>query len=511
MKLLFRRAGLKLNTVLIVSGDKQVRQTIRHGICRSGVLPGILMECFEGKMALEILMEQKVDMLITELELPDMEGLKLLKQAKLTAAIKTIVIGGRDDFYDAVELLRLRVKDYILKPVDEERLSSLFLQMEQELEEEQKKAEHILELERQQLKYLLMFYSQMTDQEIAEMIEQSKDLLPVGGFQVCCTRPLDDLEECNRKLSEYEKYIERKKYLCLGEVRGQRVILVPQEFCKPLLMDELYGCYVGISSVYCELIKLPKAYEEATFARKQAFCQCIHKYFYCSEDEEKDSNDTIKKVEDSSMRRIAQMLGTEKRKEAVKRLEYILFLGKKGKVFPDCLEHAIQVLIQELVVTFRNILSEDQELLKFQNMYQYGCLENWQKEFEQWSILFYQKLQKEFVDDGNKLKVQQAVEYICQNYQNDLNMAVVSNYVSMNYSLFSYSFKQYTGRNFVTYLKELRLGEAKRLLEETDDRITEISRKIGYENVKHFMKTFKEAYGVSPTEYRKNVQYKEES
>ena len=85
-------------------------------------------------------------------------------------------------------------------------------------------------------------------------------------------------------------------------------------------------------------------------------------------------------------------------------------------------------------------------------------------------------------------------------------MAVVSNHVSMNYSLFSLSFKQYTGMNFVNYLKMIRIGEAKRLLEETDEKIIDISQKVGYENEKHFMKTFKSVCGVSPSEYRKNMQ-----
>lgn len=87
-------------------------------------------------------------------------------------------------------------------------------------------------------------------------------------------------------------------------------------------------------------------------------------------------------------------------------------------------------------------------------------------------------------------------------------MAVVSNHISMNYSLFSHVFKQYTGKNFVNYLKELRIQEAKRLLEETDMRIIEISLAVGYENEKHFMKLFKAVCGVSPTEYRKNVMLK---
>ena len=69
-------------------------------------------------------------------------------------------------------------------------------------------------------------------------------------------------------------------------------------------------------------------------------------------------------------------------------------------------------------------------------------------------------------------------------------MAMVSNYVSMNYSLFSIEFKNYTGMNFVNYLKEIRIKAAKRLLENTELRIQEVGKMVGYENDKHFMKIF---------------------
>lgn len=78
----------------------------------------------------------------------------------------------------------------------------------------------------------------------------------------------------------------------------------------------------------------------------------------------------------------------------------------------------------------------------------------------------------------------------------------------MNYSLFSFVFKQYTGSNFVNFLKDIRIEEAKRLLEETDMKVIDISMKVGYENEKHFMKIFKSSCGVSPTEYRRNMMFK---
>ena len=58
--------------------------------------------------------------------------------------------------------------------------------------------------------------------------------------------------------------------------------------------------------------------------------------------------------------------------------------------------------------------------------------------------------------------------------------------ISMNYSLFSIKiFKEYTGVNFVNFLKEIRINQAKALLENTDWKIQEIASKVGYENEKN--------------------------
>ena len=118
---------------------------------------------------------------------------------------------------------------------------------------------------------------------------------------------------------------------------------------------------------------------------------------------------------------------------------------------------------------------------------------------------FCGKAAEDFSDYENKQKIRQGVQYIQQHFREPLNMAVVSNHVSMNYSLFSLLFKQYTGGNFVAYLQKLRLDEAKRLLETTDWRVNEIGRNVGFSDEKHFLKVFKSAVGMSPTEYRKSA------
>lgn len=59
--------------------------------------------------------------------------------------------------------------------------------------------------------------------------------------------------------------------------------------------------------------------------------------------------------------------------------------------------------------------------------------------------------------------------------------------------------------NFVDYIKTIRINKAKRTLEEIDEKIIDISKMVGYDNYKHFMKTFKLYCGVSPSKYRENI------
>lgn len=105
-------------------------------------------------------------------------------------------------------------------------------------------------------------------------------------------------------------------------------------------------------------------------------------------------------------------------------------------------------------------------------------------------------------------KMRKAVDYIRQNYGNPIDMAEVSNYVSMNYSMFSSTFKEFTGENFSAYLKKLRIEKSRRLLGNTDMNINEIAGKVGFEDARHFAKVFKELTGMTPTACREEIRQK---
>ncbi len=104
-----------------------------------------------------------------------------------------------------------------------------------------------------------------------------------------------------------------------------------------------------------------------------------------------------------------------------------------------------------------------------------------------------------------KDKIESAVNYINKNYKADINMAFVSNRVSMNYTYFSESFSEIMGMGFADYVKLVRVNAAKKLLETTDMRIADISIETGFKEDKHFIKTFKAIAGITPGQYRSKI------
>lgn len=109
-------------------------------------------------------------------------------------------------------------------------------------------------------------------------------------------------------------------------------------------------------------------------------------------------------------------------------------------------EDNMTALIEAVVVIYQNMVPQlNEEADKFRAIYSFSDIDSFAEELTGWMLMFHGRLDKEFDDYRNKQKIMEAVGYIKENYSTDLNMAVVSNYISMNYSLFSYAFKQYTG------------------------------------------------------------------
>ena len=95
-----------------------------------------------------------------------------------------------------------------------------------------------------------------------------------------------------------------------------------------------------------------------------------------------------------------------------------------------------------------------------------------------------------------------ARQYIEENYDKNINMAIVANSIDMSYSYFSRVFKEESGKSFSEYLMKIRMEKAARLLDDPVRKVYEVSQNVGYTNPKSFTRAFKRYFGLSPMGYR---------
>lgn len=100
----------------------------------------------------------------------------------------------------------------------------------------------------------------------------------------------------------------------------------------------------------------------------------------------------------------------------------------------------------------------------------------------------------EFQDDVNT--------YISLHYMDDISVQDIADHMGYSEAYFCKRFKQYFGRNFVSFLTEYRLQKADELIRTTNLSIKEIGKAVGYPDPNYFTKVFRRSRGVSPSHYR---------
>ncbi len=107
-------------------------------------------------------------------------------------------------------------------------------------------------------------------------------------------------------------------------------------------------------------------------------------------------------------------------------------------------------------------------------------------------------------DFANSDRIKKVCEYIAQNYQEKIKVEEVAKLLNMTETTLSRLMKQRTGRSFVDFLNDYRIGFAARWLTETNQTIAEIAFRCGFYNISNFNRIFKKNKGCTPGEYRIN-------
>ena len=110
--------------------------------------------------------------------------------------------------------------------------------------------------------------------------------------------------------------------------------------------------------------------------------------------------------------------------------------------------------------------------------------------------------------EKNKV-VMEALQYIRKNYCEYINLETVAEKVGVSVSYLSSAFHKYMGESYSNYLTRLRMeAAAEMLITRQDLRVADIAEQVGYISLRHFLKVFKNYYGMTPTEYRKSHEQK---
>jgi len=107
--------------------------------------------------------------------------------------------------------------------------------------------------------------------------------------------------------------------------------------------------------------------------------------------------------------------------------------------------------------------------------------------------------------DHHMADIGRAVGYVLANLGEEIRLEDLLKVTRMSKPTFCRQFKSHTGRSLTTFINEVRITNAKRLLAETGQSITQIAYESGFQNLSHFNVQFRKASNESPSEFRRGL------
>lgn len=470
-----------MNTILIVEDEKFIRKGLHAMVQRAPITAEEILEARDGEEAWQILQERNVDLLITDVRMPRMDGIELVtKLPALPDPPFVLVVSGYDDFNYAMSMMRGGAEDYLLKPVERQAFYDVMAKIEEKVAAKQRRQRDEQNKYSIALRYFMLeeFKENAHSRQVLMDVEER---FPKQNYVGIYTRAVLEGAVLERLVVD-----EKMKFYLAEEAALPELV---RSICAPVGFS---GTASGITQMHRSFQQAHRAWQHSFFTGKPF--GGIQRYGI--------------KPPFVTVDRLMGLLRLGKHQELMSQLRQQAADVSAGLLEPEIYAKLCRAFVHNLADTYQ-MLVRSEEIVPLTDLFAYGTLEEYFAALEAFLSELCEHIASEFADFENKQKIREATQYVQQHFAEPLNMAVVSNQVSMNYSLFSLLFKQYTGTNFVSYLQSLRIAEAKRLLEETDWRVNEICRRSGFLDEKHFLKVFKASTGFSPSEYRKSKRLKE--
>ncbi|WP_339363625.1 response regulator transcription factor [Vallitalea maricola] len=497
-----------------------------------------------GYDAQQIIKRTSPHILITDIKMPKMDGIDLIKWVKdFDSKIKVIILSAYGEFEYAQEALAQGVVEYLLKPIDEEKLYKLVKRLKVEIQKNiyiQKELTNMKKIECRQIFKQLLYPCDIARinniSEIESRIGQREyRLLNINVDNLSYNDYIKFSELKDEEINDITDFIELSlknsneniDVIVSEGYFGEWVALIRYydedykdiNFNRYKKLTELLiydfsskigiNCFAGISMKHVGVSEIYTAYYETLDLIKYRFYlgdniilsnDCNHMQFNLKE---------LKFIDQQKM--LLQHINAHNELEAINLLTQIFReINDSATIEPD----KIYDFCYELIVLIRHKFCQGKvngkvldivDDITIEKLRNYKTLEN----LKDYMINLCKDIINHFISieekESSKL-IQKAKEYINLKYNTAITLDEICEYVSVSKSYFCYMFKREMGESIWNYLTSYRIEKAKNLLQNTDMKNYEISYYIGYENASYFTKTFRKLTGMTPHEFRnKNI------
>lgn len=512
-------------SVLLVDDEKNIRKGLRAIISRSGSVFTDIDECQGGESALLMISRKHYDLLITDLLMPQMDGIELLaKMEGMENRPYTVILSAHDDFKYAQRAIKYGVKAYLLKPVDRAEMNNILKKAEDEITSRQPDAAEpsagvLSEFYENQLSLILLNENLPTG-EIDKIlnaceVDLHKHEYCIWVVNFCETYEAPEKRDINTAMNiSLKAQLAQKKLKCYSftDQKGNIVAICRDKTALQECLEITCGSYsevysAGTAGPIRESSEMRASYIRAEYALRYGILNRSDRAVNWSEIPQ---DGGIPVLPLKSIKNLSGMLDTARKDDLIKLVHQIFDEDEIRKNRLEYLEKLTNTFRDEIVRFLSEQIPHKTDFIReqesgFKQVYEFRDLQ----EFVLYQLNYIMNLNAALLriknSYGSYNEIDLALKYVNEHYGKELSMAEVANRISLNYSYFSLLFKEKTGMNFVEYLKKVRIEKAMQLLKDPELKVYEISGMVGYNNTKHFTTTFREYTGISPSEYRERI------
>ncbi len=512
-------------------------------------------EAVDGQEALELCLELKPDVLLTDIRMPIMDGLEVAMELKeMGKDIKIIIVSGVQDFEYAKTALSINAVGYILKPVKIPELEQTVKKVVEGIDQERRKKLELQNLQKQlhvnlpaiREKFVRSWVTGMyrREDEIAASLDYLGIPLKADESMLAAVLQIDEYFKASKDLSENDKQLlffsisnileeiigshgagacscinDNEFVIIFNEktLESGKHLAICNEFILSINKYLKIDVSVGVGRSVAQVLHLSASYKDALMALQHSF--------YTGKNSLLDINDIIHVSGNDSGRKdlfYPNLYEQENRIINSMRLGNIDDVGKdtdelfaelsrlKGCLPSDyvqniCLEmfHGASRALYELKEDIDQIIPNRPELMNA--IYKTGNIFDMQNMLKTTFVEIASHFAKKYTQKNTKI-IEKIKEIIEERYSENIGTTSISDEIYLSPNYISLIFKQETGMTITEYITRVRMENAKKLLSSSAMKVLEVAEKVGFENAHYFSTVFRKYTGIHPQKFRTNIQ-----